>query len=131
MGWLQCSWYNLVIDISGNRYISFVSRIVATSKEKLQVYKNDEVSPIDLYAPDTDNIIVKGSSSIGVDEDDNVYVYYTKTSDEKTYYRKYDAGEASWETETELIADANVRINTEKHVLAGSTKLHYVYYKQP
>lgn len=121
---------NLAIDSTGNWYFAYVRRYTSTSKEYLTVRKNGG-SETDLYAPDTDNIIIKGSSSIGIDEDDNVFVYYTKTSDEKTYYRKYDAGTSTWEAEVELIAVANNRINTEKHVLALSNKLHFVYYQAP
>lgn len=121
---------NFAVDLSGNTYFAHIKRNTTTSKEKLVVSRN-EATEVDLYTPDTDNIIVKGSTSIGVDQDDNVFVYYTKTSDEKTYYRKYDAGISTWEAEVELIAVANNRINTEKHILALSNKLHFAYYQQP
>jgi len=122
---------NLAIDSAGNRYFAYVRNNTSGGYEKLEIHRNEGSATILFYPGVGVPIIVKGSTSIGIDEDDNVYVYYTKTSDEKTYYRKYDAGTATWEAEVELIADANVRINTEKHVLAGSNKLHFCYYKQP
>jgi len=110
---------NVVVDSQGNRWVCYIT-------DKLYIRKN-KIDETELFA----DAIIKGSISIGVDEDDNVYVYYTKTSDEKTYYRKYDALTTTWETEVELIGVANNRINTEKHVLGGSDKLHFVYYKAP
>lgn len=121
---------NFAIDSQGNRYFAYIKRTTTTSKEKLVVCRN-EGSETDLFDPDSDNAIIKGSSSIGIDEDDNVYVYYTKTSDEKTYYRKYDALTSTWEAEVELIGVANNRINCEKKVLAGSNALHFCCYQQP
>ena len=121
---------NFAIDSQGNRYFTYV-RKDTSNWEYFQVHKNEgtQTTLFNTGAPGT--LIVKGSSSIGIDEDDNVYLYYTKNSDEKTYYRKYDALTSTWETEVELITVVNNRINTEKHVLGGSDKLHFVYYKQP
>lgn len=121
---------NLVIDSLGNRYFIYVQRWdVFPNNEILYVRKNEGLGYI--LGGQVPNYIIKGSVSIGIDEDDNVYVFYTKTSDEKTYYRKYNAGITTWEVEVELIGVANNRINTEKHVLSGSNKLHFVYYKAP
>lgn len=119
---------NFIIDSGGNKYFVYVDRTTATSKEKLVVSRN-EGADVELYAPDTDDILVKGSSSIAMDNDDNVYVFYTKSANDKTYYRRYDAGTVTWESEVELIASANNRINTEKHILSTSNKLHYVHYR--
>lgn len=75
------------------------------------------------------DLIIPGSLSAAVDGDDNIYAFYTKKSNEKTYYRKYTG--STWESEVELIAIANDRISTEKRPISGSDKLHYVYYTAP
>lgn len=122
---------NFAIDSVGNRYFVYIKNTTATLRDYLMVRRN-EGAETQLFYVDVDSPqIIKGSTSIGIDEDDNVFVYYTKTSDEKTYYRKYNAGTSTWEAEVELIAVANNRINCEKHILALSNKLHFVYYQAP
>ena len=74
---------NLVIDALGNRYLAYI--VGLSSKEKLVVRKN-KGTPTILFDPDTDNIIVKGSSSIGVDEDDKVVALMLMETDD------YDGG---------------------------------------
>ena len=120
----------IVIDSAGNDYIIYIKRNTSNSKEQLIVRRNGG-SEIVLYDPDTSHIIVNGSLSIACDNDDNIYVYYTKKSDEKTYYKKYNAGTSQWESEIKFIDVINNRINTEKHVLAGSSRVNYIFYKQP
>ena len=120
----------IVTDSAGNTYIIYVKRNTSNSKEQLIVRKNGG-SEVVLYNPDTSHILVNGSLSIACDNDDNIYVYYTKKSDEKTYYRKYNSGTDTWESEVKFIDVVNNRINTEKHVLAGSSKVNYIFYKQP
>jgi len=120
----------IVIDSTGKRFIFYVRRDTSTSKERLVVRVN-EGNEIVIYDPDSDNIIIKGSTSVACDNDDNIYVYYTKKSDEKAYYRKYNSGTDTWESEVKFIDVVNNRINTEKHVLAGSSKVNYIFYKQP
>ena len=120
----------IVTDSTGNDYIIYIKRNTSNSKEQLIVRKNGG-SEIVLYDPDTSHILVNGSLSIACDNDDNIYVYYTKKSDEKTYYKKYNAGTSQWESEVKFIDVINNRINTEKHVLAGSSRVNYIFYKQP
>jgi len=119
----------IVIDSGGNKYIIYIKRNTSTLKEQLIVRKNGG-SEIVLYDPDTSHIIVNGSISIACDNDNNIYVYYTKKTDEKTYYRKYNSGTDIWESEVKFIDVINNRINTEKHVLAGSSRVNYIFYKQ-
>lgn len=75
------------------------------------------------------DLVIPGSLSCAVDGDDNIYAFYTKASDEKCYYRKYNG--STWESETILVGIANDRISTEKRPISGSNKLHFVYYKAP
>jgi len=120
---------NLAIDSLGNRYITYVKNVTATLRDYLMVRKNEgsetQLFYVDLASPQ----IIKGSVAINVDANDNIYVFYTKIADGKTYYKMYNG--STWGTETELIGVANNRINCEKHVLEGSDKLHFAYYRQP
>ena len=120
----------LVVDSTGTRFIFYVRRNSSTAKEQL-VARINEGNEVVIFDPDSDNIIVKGSTSVACDNDDNVYIYYTKRSDEKTYYKKYNANTSQWEAEVKFIDVVNNRINTEKHILAGSSKVNYIFYKQP
>jgi hypothetical protein len=62
----------------------------------------------------------------GIDGDDNIYVFYTKTSDNKTYYKKYNG--SSWSSESEAVGVANNKFNCEKHTLTSLEDLNFVYF---
>lgn len=68
-----------------------------------------------------------GNLSVGVDNSDNIYVFYTKT-DNKCYYIKYDAGTSSWVSEVELTTGDGLRPACEQHSIMGSSSLHITYF---
>ena len=101
-------------DSSGNRYCG------AGSTSFIRVYLNG----FNVWnGPD----VKLGHYSIGIDNDDNVYVFYTKT-DEKCYYRKYTNETDTWSSETALTTGDGLRPACEKHPIPLSTSLHLTYF---
>ena len=119
---------DLVVDTVGNKWSIFRYRSGASGGDYcVVVYKNNGLS-LTIFNNEATDPLITGGISIGIDGDDNVYAYYTKSSDEKLYYRKYDSLGASWGAETLFEATANNKVCCEKHSLVSDTFLHLVYY---
>jgi len=116
--WIITGWNSYVGGGDGSRIIYLENGVGAGTDKTLFGVANT-------YS----ELIIPGSLCCAVDGDDNIYAFYTKASDEKTYYRKYNG--STWESEVELIGIANDRISTEKRPIAGSDKLNFVYYRAP
>lgn len=103
--------------------------LVNSSNNWLEIGYDSGTTQIEMAGLLIDTWIVEiNNLNVGLDGDDNIYVFYTKTSDEKTYYRKYDAGTSTWGSETLLVVVANNKFNCEKHSIPSDTKLNYMYY---
>jgi hypothetical protein len=72
--------------------------------------------------------VLSGNICCGVDGNDNLYVFYTKSADEKTYSRKYNADSAAWEDEVTLTSGDGLRVSCEQHILPGTEFIHYIFY---
>jgi hypothetical protein len=106
----------LAIDSSGNKY-----DLVYASDYDLHLYKNGVSNTV--YSTGSDDL-KRGMFDIGIDGQDNVYCFYVKESDGKTYYKKYDG--SSFGSETEVATGA--RIGCEQHALGSSVILNTVYF---
>jgi len=100
--------------------------LVNSSNNWLEVGYNSGSTQIEMAGLLTDTWVVGiNNLKVGIDGDDNIYIFYTKTSDEKVYYRKYDG---SWGSETLLVNIANNKFNCEKRSVPSINMLHYIYY---
>ena len=72
--------------------------------------------------------VLDGHICCGVDGNDNLYVLYTKSADEKAYLRKYDADSATWGNEVTLTSGDGLRASCEQHILPGTEFMNYVFY---
>ena len=68
-----------------------------------------------------------GNMVIGCDNDNNIYIYYTKT-DEKLYLRKYISDTDTWEAEVTVTTGDGMRPSCELHVLPGKSFIHYTFF---
>lgn len=112
----------LVIDSSGNRYYTVYK---SNSTQQLIVHKNETVSlTINLTGDD----YKRGMFTIGLDGQDNIYIFYVKESDSNTYYRKYNNSTDSWESEIQYTTSQGLRPKTQQHSEPGSGTLNIVYF---
>jgi len=85
-----------------------------------------------IYTWDGNTLIAemrRGSISMGLDGDGNVYVFYTKTSDDKTYYYKWTRSTVTWDISATLLSsNKGDRVKCEQRALTTSTKLCVVYF---
>jgi hypothetical protein len=106
----------LAIDSSGNIYELDYYKFY-----DLSLFKNG--SNYEIYNTGSDDL-KRGMFDIGIDGQDNVYCFYVKESDGKTYYKKFDG--SSFGSETEVAT--GVRIGCEQHALGSSVILNTVYF---
>jgi len=77
----------------------------------------------------TSETIRRGSVSMGLDGDGNVYVFYTSASNDKTYYYKWTRSTVTWDTSPTLLSsNKGDRVKCEQRALPTSTKLCVVYF---
>ena len=115
------------IDSNGDTWLINFSREYYAGNYTLKVWKNETSLSLTIL-DSVSQTMIKGMLSIGIDGSDNVYIFYVKIADEKCYYRKYDAGTATWGTEIVVTTGDGKRIGCEQHSLIGSAKLHLSYY---
>lgn len=119
--------YNTVVSDYGGAF-GFLSDgsffVVKSYYGGLRVIKNLNTS----ISTDPTGAIRAGHVALGVDNDDNVYIFYTKDSDEKCYYLKYNADTATWGPVTALTVGDGLRPACEKHPIPLSTDLHITYF---
>lgn len=71
----------------------------------------------------------RGSVSMGVDGDNNVYIFYTKAADDKAYYYKWTRSTETWSSSPTLLStNKGDRVKCEQRALSTSTKLCVVYF---
>jgi len=68
-----------------------------------------------------------GMVALGIDGADNVYVFYTKTT-EICYYKKWTKIGATWGSEVQLTTGDGQRIKCEQNAIPSSSYLHLVYF---
>ena len=117
--------HSLVIDNQGNRWI--ISFREGSGTYYFQVYKNETTFSVDLITSGVSQTY-KDMYCIGSDASDNIYAFYTKKSDDKAYYKKYDEETSTWSSEIALSSGDAFRIGCEQHSLVGNNKLHTSYY---
>jgi len=113
----------IALDSGSNRWRVFY--FLDATNYKLMVDKNAVNSLTVNYS--TTDTLNHGQVTIGIDNLDNVYIFYVKTADNICYYRKYTASTTSWGTETALTAGNGVRPSCVMSVRPGGTKLRIVY----
>lgn len=115
-----------VIDSNNNRWVLlFYSTVSAVYT--LEVIDRSGSDDITIYTGASE-YIYKGNLCIGRDTEDNIYVFYTKKSDDKCYYRKYNLATTTWEAETALTAGEGLRPACVQHQALGSSKLFTTFY---
>lgn len=70
---------------------------------------------------------LSGMISLGIDGADNVYVFYTKTT-EICYYKKWTKITATWGSEVQLTTGDGQRIKCEQNAIPSSPYLHLIYF---
>lgn len=127
-------------DIGANLRKHYGAKIVITDTGDIWIAKYGEVSnwyDAIIYKNGVQSLVFgnvqfsdsikRGMFALGLDGDNNIYLFFTK-SDDKAYYYKYDNDSSSWGSETSLTAGEGLRIGSEKFSLIVSDKLHVVYY---
>jgi len=113
----------LALDSAGNRWRLIY--YLLSGNYRLRVDKNGSSSFDTSYS--TTDTLNHGQLAIGIDNKDNVYIFYVKTADSICYYQKYDAVAATWGAETPLSVAVGVRPSCVQIVKSGGTKLRILY----
>jgi len=117
---------SMAIDSMNNRWYLWFGQPFG-GNYMLKVMKNEITESLSIYNGGSQTYM-KGAGMIAIDGSDNIYAIYIKLADEKAYYRKYDVGTDTWESEVALTTGDGLRVGFEQHSLVGSDKLHFTYY---
>jgi hypothetical protein len=130
--------YKCIFDVTGSSGVKTSLTTVAPDGGSLVIDYDDNLRWIALdystaiYTWDgtwIGDAIRRGSVSMGIDGDGNVYVFYTKTSDDKTYYYKWTRSTVTWDVSATLLSsNKGDRVKCEQRALSTSTKLCVVYF---
>lgn len=113
----------LTVDVNDNAWTARYS--LESGNYWLRVYKNaTENLVVDYLAVDS---LVNGMISMGTDGVGNVFLFYTKRTDNKCYYRKYNVTSAIWESEIVYSTGTGLRPSIEQHISTGASKLNVAY----
>jgi len=114
----------LAID-SNNNIWSLTYRWLATSS--LYLNKNTTIGFETIDA--SGDVFKHGMFSLGIDGADNLYIFYVRDTDNKTYYRKYNSTTATLESEQVFTTSTGLRPSCEQRVdVPGSIKLNVVFF---
>lgn len=113
----------IAVDSANNRWR--ISYYLSGTNYYLIVDKNNVVSLNVNYS--TTDTVNHGQVAIGIDNKDNVYIFYVKTADSICYYRKYTALTNTWGDETALSESVGIRPSCVLSVRSGGTKLRVIY----
>lgn len=114
----------MAIDSSSNRWRIWY--YISGGNYYLKVDKNASESLSVNYS--TTDTIYKGMLSIGIDGANNVYIFYTKKTDGKCYYRMFTNSTSTWGSETALTSGDGLRPSCEQVSLPSSNKLNVIYF---
>jgi len=73
------------------------------------------------------NILSSGEGCIASDGSGNIFIFYTKKTDLKCYYRKYDKLTTSWTSETAVSSGEGRRPTSSEIILSAFGKLRLLY----
>lgn len=116
-----------VIDSSNNRWVLLYYYYATTGLYTLEVIDRTGTDDITIMSAGTPQIY-SSNLAIGADTDGNIYVLYTKTADDKCYYRKYNLATTTWEAEVTLTTGEGLRPSCVQHQPSGSSRLLTTFY---
>ena len=118
-----------VTDSTGKRWTLLYYKYSSTDQYRLEVIDSSGTYDLTVLSVDSGSgLLLDGNVSIGCNSADDIYIFYTKLSDSKCYYRKFDAVGTAWGVETELTTGDGFRPACTKHKSSGSDRFITTFY---